>query len=87
MLGWAGFKCLVKLKSLKSALKKWNIDMFGNVENKLKATEEEAHVLDLVAEERPLSADELARRRVLHGDAWKMNKMLERLWLEKSRLN
>ncbi|XP_028059460.1 uncharacterized protein LOC114263159 [Camellia sinensis] len=68
----------VKLKSLKSALKKWNIDMFGNVENKLKATEEEAHVLDLVAEERPLSADELARRRVLHGDAWKMNKMRNR---------
>ncbi|XP_028053768.1 uncharacterized protein LOC114258112 [Camellia sinensis] len=86
VLGWAGFRCLVKFKGLKSALKGWNKEVFGNVESKLKATEEEVHALDLVAEARVLSADEVARKRELKGDAWQLSKMLERMWFQKSRL-
>lgn len=53
--GWSGFKCLRKLKALKLALKQWNVEVFGNVESKLKLLEEELHVLDLKAEESSLS--------------------------------
>ncbi|KAL7243069.1 hypothetical protein ACSBR1_015475 [Camellia fascicularis] len=54
--GWAGFKCLKKLQALKVTLKKWNNDVFGNVEFKLKQIEEELHALDLLVEERALSS-------------------------------
>ncbi|XP_028064204.1 uncharacterized protein LOC114267362 [Camellia sinensis] len=53
---------------------------------KLKATDEEVHALDLVVEARVLSADEVARKRELKGDAWQLSKMLERMWFQKSRL-
>ncbi|XP_028109689.1 uncharacterized protein LOC114308322 [Camellia sinensis] len=49
--GWASFKCLRKLKALKLVLKQWNIEVFGNVESKLKLQEQELHLLDLTAED------------------------------------
>ncbi|XP_028078457.1 uncharacterized protein LOC114280307 [Camellia sinensis] len=85
--GWAGFKCLKKLQALKATLKQWNNDVFGNVEFKLKQVEEELHALDLLAKERALSSSQAARRREAKGEAWKMSKMVEWVWLQKSRLN
>ncbi|XP_028091888.1 uncharacterized protein LOC114292180 [Camellia sinensis] len=74
---WAGFQCLRKLKSLRIALKQWNQEVFGNVDYKLKLLEEELHVLDLTAEERPLSKAELNRRREAKEEAWKLSTMVE----------
>lgn len=85
--GWIGFKCLRKLKAFKLALKEWNIEVFGNVEFKLKLLEQELHLLDLVAEERPLTAIELDNRRETKGKSWKLTKMVEWVWLQKSRVN
>ncbi|GMP47970.1 hypothetical protein CsSME_00015489 [Camellia sinensis var. sinensis] len=45
--GWAGFRLMVKLRSLKQALKIWNVEVFGHVESKLKAAEDELHAWDL----------------------------------------
>ncbi|KAL7170415.1 hypothetical protein ACSBR2_035345 [Camellia fascicularis] len=61
--GWAGFKCLQKLKILKLALKLWVKEVFGDVEHKLNEVEEEIHTLDIIAKERPLSEAEKTRRR------------------------
>lgn len=74
---WAGYKCLMKFKPLKQALKQWNLEVFERVESRLKSIEEEAHALDLLAEERPLLAIESCRRKEVRGEAWRMNKMLE----------
>ncbi|XP_028052577.1 uncharacterized protein LOC114257061 [Camellia sinensis] len=83
VIGWAGFRCLVKLKALKSTPK--NFEVFGNVVHKLKATENATHAFDLVAEDRLLSAHELARKRELKGEAWQLGKMLERMWCRSNR--
>ncbi|XP_028079407.1 uncharacterized protein LOC114281149 [Camellia sinensis] len=63
--GWAGFKCLMKLKTLKLALKQWNGEVFGKVETRLKNVEDEAHALDLLAEERSLLGSEINSRNYL----------------------
>ena len=34
--GYAGFKLLIKLKKVKAFLKRWNIDVFGNVHQSFK---------------------------------------------------
>ncbi|XP_028076613.1 uncharacterized protein LOC114278708 [Camellia sinensis] len=52
--GWAGFILQKKLKDLKLALRQWNKEMYGSVPNKLKAVEEEAHILDIQVESREL---------------------------------
>ncbi|XP_028121376.1 uncharacterized protein LOC114318641 [Camellia sinensis] len=86
VVGWAGFKCLQKLKILKLALKQWAKEVFGDVEHKLNQVEEEIHALDISAEERPLSMAEQARRREAKGVAWKLSKMVEWAWIQKSRI-
>ncbi|XP_028102837.1 uncharacterized protein LOC114302072 [Camellia sinensis] len=76
--GWAGFKCLMNFKALKQDLKQWNGVVFGKVELKLKRVEEEAHALDLLAEERPLLGEDLIRRKKVRGEAWKLSKINSR---------
>ncbi|XP_028080976.1 uncharacterized protein LOC114282492 [Camellia sinensis] len=73
--------------ALKQALKKWNIEVFGNMDFKLKQAEESLHALDLIAENRDLDEVEGRRRREVRGDMWKFRKMIEKIWLQKSRLN
>ncbi|XP_028053164.1 uncharacterized protein LOC114257582 [Camellia sinensis] len=85
--GWAGYVLVQKLKHLKLELKKWNVEVFGNVSSKLKVSEEELHAFDILAEERPLVQAEMARRRVVRGELWKLRRMVEWIWHQKSRLN
>ncbi|KAL7243530.1 hypothetical protein ACSBR1_015848 [Camellia fascicularis] len=86
-VGWAGYILLNKLKTLKAKLKIWNVEVFGNIIHKLKEAESDLHKLDLVAEVRDLDDIEKVRRREVRGEVWRLNKMVERLWLQKSRLN
>lgn len=58
----------MKFKALKQALKKWNVEVFGRIELKLKSVEDEAHSLDLLVEERPLLDIELIRRKEVRGE-------------------
>ncbi|XP_028096998.1 uncharacterized protein LOC114296865 [Camellia sinensis] len=87
VVGWAGYILLEKLKNLKVGLKKWNVEVFGNITNKLKATEVELHRLELVADARDLDDTERRRRREVRGEVWRLSKMVERLWSQKSRMN
>lgn len=67
-------------------LRKWNVEVFGNVENQLKAAEEELHEIDLKAEGGPLQTSETIRRRTLRSLVWKFSRRLEWMWHQKSRL-
>lgn len=87
VVGWAGYKLQVKLKSLKLALKQWNLEVFGNVHTKLKQAEVELPAFDLEAENRKLDEVEKRRRAEVREEFWKLSTMVDRLWLQKSRLN
>ncbi|KAL7255365.1 hypothetical protein ACSBR1_009508 [Camellia fascicularis] len=76
-----------KMKELKLALKQWNSEVFGNVNTKLKKVEEELHEIDLVAEVRDLEDDKKVRRKEVQVEVWRLSRMVEWMWLQKSRLN
>ncbi|XP_028103519.1 uncharacterized protein LOC114302671 [Camellia sinensis] len=85
--GWAGFRLFQKLKELKITLKQWNSEVFGNINTKLKKVDDELHMFDLLAEERELEEAEKPRRREARVEAYSLTRMVEWLWLQKSRLN
>ncbi|XP_028054290.1 uncharacterized protein LOC114258520 [Camellia sinensis] len=87
VFGWAGFVVKTKFLILKSKLKKWNIEVFGNVESKLKVAEAELYSLDFEAEGRDLNDQEVSKRRNLLGEVWRLRKIGKWVWLQKSRLN
>ncbi|XP_028080797.1 uncharacterized protein LOC114282352 [Camellia sinensis] len=83
-----GPKPFRKLKILKSGLRSWNVEVFGNIVNKLKTVEGELHKIDLLAEARDLDDDdEKGKRREVRAEMWSLSRMVEWLWLQKSRLN
>jgi hypothetical protein len=55
-LGTPSFVLAQKLKALKVDLKRWNEQVFGNVEFRKKALLEELNALDCLEEERGLSS-------------------------------
>ncbi|CAL5344813.1 unnamed protein product [Camellia sinensis] len=83
--GWASFRLLKKLGNLKSHLKRWNCEVFGNIEEKLKKAEDELHEWDLIAEGRNLQDVEIKRRIEIRKLVWDLSKKKEWLWLQKSR--
>ncbi|XP_028103766.1 uncharacterized protein LOC114302886 [Camellia sinensis] len=85
--GWASFVIMNKLKTWHSVLKKWNIEVFGNVTHALKAAEEELHAIDLVAEFRSFEEDKVKRRREVRKAVWSLSKREEWMGRQKSRLN
>jgi hypothetical protein len=54
-----------KLQSLKSDIKRWNVQEFSNVGAYIKVCTDEPSVLDRVKEERGLSDEEMERKRVI----------------------
>ncbi|XP_028092711.1 uncharacterized protein LOC114292894 [Camellia sinensis] len=86
VVGWAGFILFQKLKRLKGSLGSWNVEVFGNVQNKLKAAEGELHNFDILAEDGELDGAEKVRRSEVRAEIWRLSRMVERLWLQKSRL-
>ncbi|XP_028106681.1 uncharacterized protein LOC114305745 [Camellia sinensis] len=75
------------MKELKLALKQWNSEVFGNINTKLKQAKDELHQIDLVEKVRELVEAEKARRREVSEEAGKLYRMVEWMWLQKSRLN
>ena len=61
--------------------------MFGNIITNLEAAEANLHKIDLVAEDRELDNAEKARRREVREEVWRLSKMVERMWIQKSRMN
>ncbi|XP_028102778.1 uncharacterized protein LOC114302018 [Camellia sinensis] len=84
--GRAGYALFQKLKLLKVELKKWNAEVFGNLSAKLKKAEEELVALNILAESRPLVEVEKIERRAGRGEVWKLSRLVEWLWQQKSRV-
>ncbi|GMP67759.1 hypothetical protein CsSME_00027640 [Camellia sinensis var. sinensis] len=85
--GRAGYVLFHKLKLLKVELKKWNYEVFGNLSTKLKKAENELVALDILAESKSLVETEKIGRRAVRGEVWKLSRMVEWLWQQKSRVN
>jgi hypothetical protein len=74
-----------KLKALKSDLKKWNEEVFGNVGKKKKDLLDGIRELDIIAEGRPLTEDERLRKEDISKELERFILFEEVSWRQKSR--
>ncbi|XP_058211464.1 uncharacterized protein LOC131323632 [Rhododendron vialii] len=86
MFGWAGFKLVQKLKAVKERLNVWNKKEFGDVNLALQVIEAEFHQFDLLAEDRQLSPIEKAAKCKANSEFWRLSRLTESLWRQKSRI-
>ncbi|KAI8535207.1 hypothetical protein RHMOL_Rhmol10G0155700 [Rhododendron molle] len=84
--GWAGF-ILQKMRAIKDRLKVWNKEEFGDINCALAVVGSELNRLDVLAEERQLTPDEKAVKCKSKTEFWRLSKLLESLWRQKSRVN
>lgn len=84
---WAAVRICMKLKGMKEALKIWAKEAFGNIQKKLDMVELDIHNLDIQAEEGNLSEADISQRRALKAEMWSLSRSLERMWMQKSRIN
>ena len=64
------------MKALKLDLKKWNVEEFGKVEDKMNKLWKNLEVLDLLEDSRPLSYDETLEKERLRIDLEKVTLIL-----------
>ncbi|GKU93217.1 hypothetical protein SLEP1_g6825 [Rubroshorea leprosula] len=83
--GFAGYRCLQKLKVLKNFLKGWNKEVFGDIEVKFQVAMDKVAQMDMKNEEADLEGEELAERQEGFNEMWDIMKKREILWKQKSR--
>ena len=83
--GWGGFVLKEKIKTLKSRLKVWNKEHYGDTLKKVKQLEEELNRLEQMTMDRQLSPQEMMTRRQLQEDLWVTAHSHESLLRQKSR--
>ncbi|GLT56373.1 hypothetical protein SLA2020_294170 [Shorea laevis] len=83
--GYAGYRCLQKLKKLKDFLKGWNKEVFGNMEIQFKNAAEKVEMIDLKNEVVELEGSEVNQRKESFQEIWEMLRMREAIWKQKSR--
>jgi hypothetical protein len=84
--GTPSFILAKKLKALKSDLKKWNDEVFGNVAHKRNQLMTELNKLDVDVEDRPLSEEEKNQRERIVAELERNALMNEISWRQKSRV-
>jgi hypothetical protein len=75
-----------KIRALKWEIKKWNLEVFGDVGVRHKASCEELKLLDSIEEGRNLTEEEKARRTQLYGEVEASILQEEICWRQKSRV-
>jgi hypothetical protein len=83
--GEPSFILAQKLKALKADLKKWNEQVFGNVEYRRKVLLEELNALDNLEEGRGLDAEEKIRKSTVVCELEQVTLQEEISWRQKSR--
>jgi hypothetical protein len=83
--GTPSFVFVSKLKALKTDLKQWNEEVFGNVGVHKKKLEKGMCELDLIAEDRPLSEKEKFKREEFSRNLERHVLLEEVSWRQKSR--
>ncbi|GKV15237.1 hypothetical protein SLEP1_g26035 [Rubroshorea leprosula] len=85
--GWAAYKCKQKLKLMKDECKRWNKEVFGNVETRWGILSKEIEELDIKSEEVELDENEVLFRRECFQEMWEILRKREAMWKQKSRNN
>ncbi|GKV26298.1 hypothetical protein SLEP1_g35629 [Rubroshorea leprosula] len=85
--GWAAFKCQKKLKLLKEECKRWNNEVFGNVEVRFESVLQQIEKLDKKSEENDLDENEVMLRKECSQEVWDILQKREAVWKQKSRAN
>lgn len=76
-----------KLRKLRRKLKQWNADVFGDLNAKSADINKHLEELDILSKFKPLSNEEIYRLRSLKCDDMQVQKQIDSLWLQKSRVN
>jgi hypothetical protein len=85
-VGSSSFVLAKKLKALKWEIKRWNVEEFGDVRDKNKASNEELKVLDRIEEGRSLTEEEKERKRQICRELEASLLQEEISWRQKSRI-
>ena len=81
----AGLPLDQKLRKLKAPLRKWNREVFGNIELKIQDYKKELDKLDMKAQEMELQESDWCRRNALQSQLWLWIIRKERYWRQMSR--
>jgi hypothetical protein len=84
--GTPSFVLAKKLRALKEEIKRWNMEEFGDVRERHKASCEELKLLDRIEEGRQLTEEEKTRRRQVSRDLEATLLQEEISWKQKSRI-
>ncbi|GKV35263.1 hypothetical protein SLEP1_g43564 [Rubroshorea leprosula] len=87
MDGFAGYKCLQKLKLLKQFLKGWNKEVFGDIKAQFQHAVNTVTQLDMKNEKVALEEEELEERQQGFHALWDIMRKREAIWKQKSRSN
>jgi hypothetical protein len=83
--GWMGHILKERLKGLKLEIKKWNTEVYGEVDLKIQKLRENIEELDLRSERKGISDDEVLLRKGCFTELWKLLKSKDALNFQKSR--
>ncbi|KAL7262167.1 hypothetical protein ACSBR1_000527 [Camellia fascicularis] len=75
--GSASYMIMKKLGNLKVNLRRWNCEVFGNIDEQLKQAKAKLHDWDIKAEDRNLQEHEVKRRMEVRRLVWVLNKNKE----------
>ncbi|XP_030970526.1 uncharacterized protein LOC115990899 [Quercus lobata] len=84
--GAPSFVLANKLKLLKHDLKKWNVEVFGNVEERGKQLWKDLSVLETIEDSRGLTEEEKLELERIRGELEKASLLEEICWRQKSRV-
>ncbi|GKV23593.1 hypothetical protein SLEP1_g33302 [Rubroshorea leprosula] len=84
--GGNGFKLKEKLKITKKALKEWSSNSIADVDSKIMESEKMIAVIDEQGERSMLSNSDVEKRRYCFLYLWKLLRINERMWQQKSRM-
>lgn len=84
--GRGAFVLMEKLKVMKTNLKKWNLEVFGDVNRKKKKAADILNELEKKAEVSDLGEEELKQRREYGAEFWKRAKQAESLACQKAKI-
>ena len=84
VLGALSFVLANKLKLLKNDLKKWNVEVFGNAEDRMRKLWQELSDLEMIEDSRALLEEE--RLELVRGELEKVTLMEEIYWRHKSKV-
>ncbi|GKU99433.1 hypothetical protein SLEP1_g12286 [Rubroshorea leprosula] len=85
--GWAAYKCKQKLKLMKDECKRWNKEVFSNVETRWGILSKEIKALDIKSEEIELDENEVLLQKECFQERWEILRKREAMWKQKARNN